>query len=609
MKVWAFDIETVINCFTVTFIDVDNQHDIRQFVICELDDFETKSFNKGEDLRSFMETITKEDLLVGYNSLNFDLPILSKVFTLCGGFEAHIPWMVYKDAQSIIVDNAKIDVFAEWNLRLIPHLDLFKLHHFDNEAKRTSLKWIQCHLNMDNIEEMPHPHDKPVKKLSDIESILSYNANDVKATAQLYLHKKTQDLIELRRWAINKYSLTTGYNTSNAHMGESVFLKQLGSIPPADKSTRTIFIKDIIIPDIKFKSRPFNDLLNSYKQTTTYTKGSTPGSPISGMVIFDNMRYKFGFGGIHAAREQTIHEDIDSVDVKSFYPNLAIQFGFKPKHVGDKFTKIYQNLYEERMAATNPVHNSGLKESLNSVFGKSNSEFSPLYDPGFTYSITINGQLLIAMLCEEITLSKAGRIIIANTDGIEVSVTNRALFEEIVQQWSDRFKMPLSFSRYEKLVIRDVNNYIGIINHSEFKYKLKGAYEVEKDFHKDPSAQICAIAVRNYYLMDIPIEDTINNVDSIDKFFLYRRAKTGKFKGIPKDGSAFFDLPKTLRYLVTDEGFVFYHITDDSEIKVHADAYITVYNNKDVIERVNIDRAWYIKEAKKLLIPKTLSLF
>lgn len=603
MAIWAFDIETVINCFTVTFVNVEDPRQVRQFVSSSLEEFIKKEcyFEKKDMLRGFMQNLSEDDTLVGFNSLNFDLPILSKVFNHCYDFE-DVSKMAYEMAQKIVQEEVKIPIHVEWLSRGVKHLDLFKIHHFDNEAKRTSLKWIQCHLNMDNVADMPHEHDKPVTSLKQIKEILSYNLNDVFATVQLYSHPKTQDLINLRRWAINKYSLMTGYNTSNAHMGETVFLSQLGSIPPANKEISPIRAEALLIPSIELNTRSFKRIHDLFKQTIIKA-----GVSISMCAVYDGMNYKFGLGGIHAAREDSIAENIDSVDVKSFYPNIAIQFGFKPKHVGEKFTKIYKNLYDERMATKNKVHNNGLKESLNSVFGKSNSEFSPLYDPSFTYSITINGQLLIAELCEKITESGAGKIIMANTDGIEVQVNQRDLFDSIVKTWSDKYKMPLSFSKYKKLIIRDVNNYIGI--HEDNSIKTKGAYEIDKEFHKDPSAKICAIAVKDYYLHNIPIEKTIDTWPDISAFFLFRRAKTGKFIGVPRDGSDSFELPKTIRYLITKEGFVFYHLTDSVKNKIHIDGYITIYNNKDVIEDIEIDKGWYKREAKKLLVQPSLTLF
>lgn len=608
MAAWAFDIETVINCFTVTFVNVDDERDVKAFVISGLEEFRLApsrhKISSAFELLNFMHSLKPDDLLIGYNSLNFDMPILSEVYHLALNYEKNIEKRAYTLAQSIVTEESKVAVNVTWACRQVPHLDLFKLHHFDNEAKRTSLKWIQCHLNMENIEEMPHEHYIPVTRMDEIHQILSYNLNDVIATVRLYKHQKTKDLIELRKWAIEKYSLTTGYNTSNAHMGETVFISQLGSIRPPDKSPGDIHVYNFLVPML-FESKVFQTVYSEFRSLILQ-----PGERFSKKVAFDGMMYHFGLGGIHAAREDKIFNNVQSVDVKSFYPNIAIQFGFKPKHVGEKFTTIYKNLYDERIKTKNKVHNAGLKESLNSVFGKSNSEFSPLYDPSFTYSITINGQLLIVLLCEEITLKEAGQIIMANTDGIEVRVYNQELFNQIIKSWSDKFGMPLSLDRYQKLIIRDVNNYIGIYNEGTFK--TKGAYEISKDFHKDPSAKICAIAAVHYYMGNSTIEsaiDSLADTGNYEPFFMYRRAKTGYFSGVSSDGRIDTVLPKTIRYLVTKKGMVLYHTTDSMKSKIHSDAYVSIVNNINDKPEFTIDKSWYIKEAKKLLINTTPTLF
>ena len=40
--------------------------------------------------------------------------------------------------------------YAEWNMS-IKQIDVFKLNHWDNAAKRSSLKWIQYSMDWDNM--------------------------------------------------------------------------------------------------------------------------------------------------------------------------------------------------------------------------------------------------------------------------------------------------------------------------------------------------------------------------------------------------------------------------------------------------------------------------
>jgi len=72
----------------------------------------------------------------------------------------------------------------------------------------------------------------------------------------------------------------------------------------------------------------------------------------------------------------------------SYYPNLSIQNGLRPEHLGESFTKIYNQIYEERktIPKSNPL-NGSYKLMLNGSYGKSNEDTSFFYDPMFTMSI------------------------------------------------------------------------------------------------------------------------------------------------------------------------------------------------------------------------------
>ena len=110
----------------------------------------------------------------------------------------------------------------------------------------------------------------------------------------------------------------------------------------------------------------------------------------------------FGLGGIHGSVESEIVESdgthvIVDLDVSSFYPNLAISNGFYPAHLGREFCVIYKNLYEQRKTYPKKSAESAmLKLALNGVYGDSNNQFSVFYDPLYTMTITLNGQLIQA---------------------------------------------------------------------------------------------------------------------------------------------------------------------------------------------------------------------
>ena len=84
--------------------------------------------------------------------------------------------------------------------------------------------------------------------------------------------------------------------------------------------------------------------------------------------------------------------------------------------------EVYNNIFQERkkIPKANPI-NYVFKIILNSTYGLSNEPNSYLYDPLFTMSITLNGQLLILKLVEMLILAMPEIVIYQeNTDGISI---------------------------------------------------------------------------------------------------------------------------------------------------------------------------------------------
>jgi len=131
----------------------------------------------------------------------------------------------------------------------------------------------------------------------------------------------------------------------------------------------------------------------------------------------------------------------------AYYPSLAIENGFYPKHLGDKFVGVYRYMRDRRnlLKAEGRKGNKkakliqeGLKLANNSVFGKSKDKYSFVYYPKMTMQICINGQLslllLIEMLYEKLGTDNI-KMIQANTDGITYKI--RRTHEKLAQEVCD----------------------------------------------------------------------------------------------------------------------------------------------------------------------------
>lgn len=174
--------------------DIETMPCLMDFGFYDPDKYEWIEFEISEyknDLYSFVKWYTKNDydFFVGFNIIGFDMPVLQYVV------DNHEKWfdktglevceIIYKWVQQLI-DNQKFGLFAEYKEYQfsMKALDLFKIHHFDNEAKMTSLKWCAFMMNM-SVEEMPIHHSVTSLTKEEIQMVKDYRRNDVKVTEGL----------------------------------------------------------------------------------------------------------------------------------------------------------------------------------------------------------------------------------------------------------------------------------------------------------------------------------------------------------------------------------------------------------------------------------------
>lgn len=186
-------------------------------------------------------------------------------------------------------------------------------------------------------------------------------------------------------------------------------------------------------------------------------------------VVVNGVRYDYGLGGIHAAVQGTHRSDATKViatyDVASFYPNLSIKNNIAPAHLGQTFCKVYSDLYDMRKASPKGSSvNAALKLALNSSYGETNNEYSPLYDPQYTMTITCSGQMLLSMLIEAVIDICDAQILMVNTDGFEFKVDRDKmdLVKKCVADWEELTQLTMEGDFYEVMFIANVNNYIAL---------------------------------------------------------------------------------------------------------------------------------------------------
>jgi hypothetical protein len=643
-KHWVMDYETLANCFTGVFEHYKTQ-ETEIFVVHDLR-------NDLPEFIKFLENnIKNKEWHISYNGLAFDAQVTHYIL------DNHTKWnaelkgceianIIYRYAQRCIQksNNKEFSDYAPWKMK-IGQIDIFKMHHWDNPAKRSSLKWIQYSMDWENILDMPIHHETEITTKEEIDIILKYCINDVKSTKEIYNRSKSQ--IGLRKELTKTYGINL-FSASEPRISKEIFgyfLTQKLNIQKRDlKNLRTyrdvIKISDIILPYVKFTSPEFNLLLERFKSLevdANNLKGSFKYS-----INYKDVKTDFGLGGVHGAASKGIYESTDdmiimSSDVTSFYPNLAIKNQWSPGHFPkEAFCDQYEWFFEERkkIPKSNPM-NYVYKIILNSTFGLSNDVNSFFYDPELCMRITINGQLTLMMLYEQIMERIPGAVaLLQNTDGVETIIPRKYmdLYMEICKEWENTTCLNLEHDEYQKLVLSDVNNYIGVNNfvnvditkwrevkHSQphylfkvendkFSYapvKLKGRFDFhELQLHKNKSKLVIPKAIYNYFVNDMLPEDYLDENKNILDYCIGGKSK-GDWKQVSrniKEGLLNeIDLQKINRYFISKDGVKIIKVNkkDAREIQLEAGRWLqTVYNKMEVEpkwESYNINKGYYLQ--------------
>jgi len=574
---WVMDYETLSNCFIAVFEDIKSeQREI--FVVHE-------SQNDILELVEFLQgNIAREEWHVSFNGLGFDSQITEYILrnrdTVIHNTGDTIAKWLYGKAQDII-ERQNRGEFLEFSPRdlQINQVDVFKLNHWDNNAKRSSLKWIQYTMDWHNIMDMPIHHTS-------------------KITAE--------QIPEVIRYCIKRWDL----RQMRTHRS-------------------MIKVDEIILPYIEFKTATFQNLLKKFKEVVIFPGQTKGGFKYS--VQYKGVKTDYGLGGIHGARRSKVYKsDEDMVimtsDVTSFYPNLAIRNKWAPAHLPqDEFCSLYEWFFEERkkIPKSDPK-NYVYKIILNSTYGLSNDENSFLYDPEFTMRITINGQLSLSMLYEMICEEIPNAIpLMQNTDGLETMIPRQYVdkYMEICKRWEEMTNLQLEHDTYSKIVLGDVNNYIAVTE--DGKSKCKGRFEY-KDLamHKNKSFLIIPKALHAYFVDGIDPEDFMKaNTDIFDYCggvkikgdwsFHFHKVHQGEYQDIP--------LQHTIRYYISNSGgkIVKKNNEDMRAIQVEAGKWMQTlmidYEKKE-FEDYDINLKYYLEKVRKEienLEPSTnqLSLF
>jgi hypothetical protein len=573
----SYDEETYPNAFTIGFM-----HRVtRRKWLFEISDRR----NDLQALCRFIEVLGEQGYrMIGYNNIGFDYPVLHFIYQ--NRHSCLSVTDIYNKAMSIIGANgparfAHMVWESDW---LVPQLDLYKIHHFDNMSKATSLKVLEFNMRMDNIEDLPFPVGT-VLTSEQIDTLIHYMWHDIDATDKFA--DRTAPQIKLREELSETFGKNM-LNMSDVKMGETILVTEMekhgiscyeyqGNKKVKKQTKReSVDLNQVIFPYVKFEHPEFQKIMCYFQsKVITETKGVFKGL----IATIDGLDYKFGTGGLHASVESQVvhtsatHQLVD-VDVRGFYPRLSIANKMYPAHLGPEFCPAYEKVVNTRDNYDKGTpENEAFKLAGNGAFGGSNNDYSPFLDAFYSMQTTINGQLLLCMLVEQLLKVPGLRMIQANTDGVTYLCPHEYLehTRTLCRWWEGVTKLELEEALYNRMFIRDVNSYIAEYEHEcgkecpcgcgskSGKLKRIGAYAHvtaeenpgtrELPYHKDWSARVVAIAAEAALVRGADIREFITNHADIFDFFL--RTKVPRSSILEWGGE---QVSNIVRYYISTDG-------------------------------------------------------
>lgn len=557
------DIETFTELFDVGIYNPDTR---------KWKEFEVSAYKN--ELYEFVKDYTSGsyDYLVTFNGINFDQQVLEWVVN------NHQKWV---DLTNLEICE-KISIFAEnlidnsnYGLFLplreskftVPAIDLFRIHHFDNEARRTSLKWCEFMFNMD-VEEMPVHFKKIGLTKEDILEVQRYRRHDVMATYKLLeltlgrpgleelKDYKGKNKIQDRFDVINETGMPC-LNWSDVKIGEEWnklnYLKATGI-----RDERSIFPTKVIYPyGKKFKRFfPYLDMIDKF-QTDLFKNFARELGETFVLAEKQEFHLKVGEttftiakGGLHSNEKNRVIIPppgwiLRDADVGGQYPWFLIKMMIMAPHLDKVMIDIARNNVDKRPVLkarakelkalgredeARPL--MGLQEMLKlcnngGLFGKLGQKGSFLEYPEGLLKVCLGCEMEVLILIE--MMHMAGfQVVSGNTDGIVTMFPKEkeAEYEAICRKWEEIVGNTktgaLEYADFVGLWQEGVNSYIA--KKIDGSVKKKGRFMTEFELNKNKSARIIPLAFEAYIKEGKNPIDFIRDHKNIFDFCIAKKA-------------------------------------------------------------------------------------
>lgn len=624
----VFDIEVLKNVFTCTCKNTDT----KQITVFELSP-------RRVDIQGLVTFFYEDYYFVGYNNIHYDNPILNYIIML---YREHyfdrystreLTESVFRMSQLVIDKNSDFDLWKEYKYaRNFLSIDLLTMLY--SKALRVSLKEMQVTMQYKNVEEfvVDWHQDLPEK---DIDRLISYNINDVESTEELLYRCK--DLLELRIETEKDFGLPC-LSLDRVNLGDRLLQLKVMEKTGLNKKqlenmkspANYVDLEKVIFPWIKFESPILQKKLTDMKNQHNVSPGR---KGYINTFIFGEMKVTIGVGGIHGDNGTCIikpNEDellLDS-DVNSLYPSLMRMYHLYPPKLKNVLGQIFPQIIDDRLEFKRTGQknkNETYKYMLNGVSGKMQDETSWLFSPFTVMQVRINGQLLLLMLAERL-LKLGCKLYQINTDGIlyKLKKSKYEELQQVLKEWEKLTMLTLETEEFTQFYQLAINDYFGVEPNN--KIKKKGFFLTDIELGKGLTPKIISEAIINYFVHNIPVEDTIKSCKDICKFL--QAEKTGKQWTVEYNEQI---QQRINRFYVSNSGYYLWKwklddtgkksyqiMLKDHGVRLHNKFYSDEdlqwkYSQGETFQSIyDIDYQYYINQCIKViekLKPKQLNLF
>jgi hypothetical protein len=627
-----YDLETLKDFFL--YVDVELNTD--KFNIFEISNFQ----NDLNDLVKHLKILKGQ---IGFNNVNFDGQVqqwLIENYKNLKDLEGKLVANDIAQYANYVIQKSNSNEWLDYREYefSIRQVDLYKVWHFNNKAKMTSLKWLQYMTDWSPIEDMPVDHNASISNRADAHKIIEYCKNDCLSTKRFYeiTRGKTEhplykgiDRLQLRKDVKAEFGIDCT-NYDDVKIGDSInkinYLNATG-LTAKDLKLKRAVVKPFTFEDcfpsyVKFETNELNTFIDSIRRITVLTESKQEFH-----FKFGQTNYVLAKGGLHSEDKPrlvkpTIDQILRDADVGGMYPNAIRKRKLYPEHLGPLWLGMVDKLIDDRGEAKKKYEQTkeGKYKSIvetyklaanGGLFGKLQEKTSWQYSPKTCFDITIGSQIDLLMLIERFELGGI-RVISANTDGV-VCLFNKnqdELYKKICTEWEElvgnHTQGKLEYSDYALLAQRSVNHYIAI--KADGKAKHKGSFSVNHELHKNKSYRITALALDAFYRQGLNPRTFILAHENIFDFCAGMRTKGEWYleaRSMVNGSLKTERLQKTNRYFISNKGVKLIKCHPDGR-QIQEDAgkwQSTIYNThvqKDMKD-YDINYDFYVKQVYEIL--------